>query len=154
MLALALLGGLWLWWRSQRKPAPVPVEPLRPIDEIALSELDALVAEGLAEQGRIKELYGRVSDILRRYIEARFGLRAPEQTTEEFLSELRRTLGFDPAHRALLRQFLEHTDMVKFAESRPIPPQIDATLAACRRFITETKPKPETVPEGPVVPRA
>ena len=33
-----------------------------------------------------------------------------------------------PAHRALLRAFLEHTDLVKFAEARPTPGQIDETV--------------------------
>ena len=41
------------------------------------------------EAGRIKEFYQRISDILRHYIENRFGLHAPERTTEEFLVELK-----------------------------------------------------------------
>ena len=154
LLAIAAVVGAWLWWRSKHAAPPEPEAPPEPADAIALRELDALLAQGLEQEGRVKELYGGVSDILRRYIEARFGLHAPEQTTEEFLAELRRTLGFDPVHRSLLRQFLEHTDLVKFAEARPAPPQVAATIAACRRFIVETKPQPETIPEGPVVPRA
>ena len=151
--ALAAGAAAWFWWKSKQQPPVVEAAPPDPPDTIALRELDELLAAGLAQQGLVKELYGGVSDILRRYIEARFGLHAPEQTTEEFLSELRRTLGFDPAHRALLRAFLEHTDLVKFAEARPTAAQVDETVAACRRFIVETKPKPEAV-EGPVVPRA
>jgi hypothetical protein len=155
LAALAAAAAAWYWWKSRQTPAPMVETPPDPADVIALRELDQLVARGLAVEGRIKELYAGVSDILRHYIEARFGLHAPEQTTEEFLFELRRTLGFDPVHRALLRQFLEHTDMVKFAEVRPAPPQIDDTIAACRRFIIETKAQPlAQAVEGPVVPRA
>ena len=153
LAALAAAAAAYFWWKSKQQPAPVEAAPPEPIDAVALRKLDELVAQGLAEKGLVKELYGGVSDILRHYIEARFGLHAPERTTEEFLSELRRTLGFDPAHRALLRAFLEHADQVKFAEASPTPAQIGETVAACRRFIVETKPKPEAV-EGPVVPRA
>jgi hypothetical protein len=155
LAALVAAAAAWYWWKSRQVPAPVVEMPPDPADVIALRELDNLIARGLALEGRIKELYAGVSDILRRYIEARFGLHAPEQTTEEFLLELRRTLGFDAVHRALLRNFLEHTDLVKFAEARPTSQQVDETIAACRRFIVETKPKPapEAV-EGPVVPRA
>ena len=156
LAALAAAAAAWWWWASRQLATPEPEAPPEAIDEVALRELDELVAKGLEKEGRIKELYGGVSDILRRYIEARFGLHAPEQTTEEFLAELRRTLGFDPAHRALLREFLEHTDLVKFAEANPTAAQIESTIAACRRFIVETKPQPqaETIVEGPVVPRA
>ena len=155
LVALAAAVGAWMWWKSRQVPAPELDLPPESPDAIAMRALDSLLAQRLAEKGLIKELYGGVSDILRRYIEARFGLHAPEQTTEEFLTELRRTLGFDPAHRALLRQFMEHTDLVKFAEARPTANQIDATVAACRSFIVETKPKPAPeVVEGPLVPRA
>jgi hypothetical protein len=155
LIALAALAFAWYWWKSRHVPPPLPEAPPEAPDVIALRELDALLGQGLAESGQVKELYGGVSDILRRYIERRFGLHAPERTTEEFLTELRRTLGFDPAHRALLRDFMEHTDLVKFAEVRPGPVQVGQTIAACRRFIVETKAAElaEAV-EGPVVPRA
>ncbi len=153
LAALAAAVGAY-WWRRSAPAAPAaPEAPREPADVLALRRLEELLAQGLGQAGRIKELYGGVSDILRQYIEARFGLHAPEQTTEEFLAELRRTLGFDPAHRALLRTFLEHTDLVKFAEARPSAEQVDRTVEACRRFIVETKPQPEAA-EGPVVPRA
>jgi len=82
LAVVAAAAGAWWWWKSKQQPAPVVEEPPEPADIAALRQLDELVAEGLAQQGRIKELYGGVSDILRRYIEARFGLHAPEQTTE------------------------------------------------------------------------
>ena len=59
--------------------------------------------------------------MLRHYIEDRFGLRAPEQTTEEFLAELRQKHVFGERQKDLLRAFLEHCDLVKFAELQTEP---------------------------------
>ncbi len=58
----------------------------RPAHELAYEALQKLVGEDLPAKGEIKLFYQRISAILRRYIENRFRLHAPEQTTEEFLS--------------------------------------------------------------------
>ncbi|MEI6217745.1 MAG: BatD family protein [bacterium] len=59
-----------------------------PPHEVAYRRLEELVREDLVGKGQIKLFYQRISDILRHYIEDRFGLHAPERTTEEFLYEL------------------------------------------------------------------
>jgi len=113
--------------------------PRRPAHEIAFEELEALVAEKLAEAGEIKAFYQRISDILRRYIENRFGLRAPERTTEEFLVEMKSSDVLDDGHKDLLGGFLQHCDLVKFAEHQPSRDDIQKTFDACKEFILETK---------------
>jgi len=55
--------------------------------QLAYERLEKLIGEDLTGQGRIKEFYERISNILRWYIEHRFNLKAPERTTEEFLQE-------------------------------------------------------------------
>ncbi|MFW6181382.1 MAG: hypothetical protein ACOC8N_06500 [Spirochaetota bacterium] len=111
----------------------------RPPWEEALEELDALLARDLAGQQRYDELYTALSDLARRYIERRFGVRAPEQTTEEFLATVRDT-GTLAGYRPLLQDFLSHCDLVKFARYRPNGEEVRETVAACRRFLTETVP--------------
>jgi hypothetical protein len=83
-----------------------------------------------------------VTLILRRYVERRFGLRAPERTTEEFLGELRETSVLDDGLKKLLRAFLQHADLVKFAQLRPLGDEIEGTLSSCRDFILATRPAP------------
>jgi hypothetical protein len=146
LLALAL--GVYVWWR-RRRPAKPPEPPPLP-HEVAYRELDALLAADLVRQGRAKLFYLRLSNILRRYIEERFGLRAPERTTEEFLVDLRSSEEFEARHKDLLRDFLRHCDMVKFAEHQPTNEEIDRAVESCRRFIAETHPRPE--PPQPVLP--
>jgi Domain of unknown function (DUF4381) len=140
----ALIVGL-LWWRRRQRieqalPPPAP-------HEVAYAELEKLLASGLLEKGDAKLFYLRLSNVLRHYIEDRFGLRAPEQTTEEFLDELRQGQPFETAHKQLLQSFLEHCDLVKFAELQPARGEAETTVALCRRFIDETRYEESTTPE-------
>ena len=82
----------------------------------------------------------RVSTILRRYVELRFGLRAPEQTTEEFLVSVSAlaTGGLIAAHRDLLEAFLQHCDLVKFARHRPTPSAMEETFESAKTFVEHT----------------
>lgn len=140
----ALLAGL-IWWR-RRKRLEEAVPPPAP-HEVAYGELAKLLASGLLEKGEAKLFYLRLSNVLRHYIEDRFGLRAPEQTTEEFLVELRQSQPFGPAHKELLQSFLEHCDLVKFAELEPTRGEAETAVALCRRFIDETKHEEATTLE-------
>lgn len=129
---------IWLYMRGRRKAIDAHAVMLTP-HEIAHMELEELVAENLVEKGEIKLYYQRVSGILRRYIENRFGLRAPEQTTEEFLGCLDRDSGLPDNFKPLLRTFLRHCDLVKFAEFRPGQEESLRAFESCRDFIKGTE---------------
>jgi hypothetical protein len=79
---------------------------------VALAALDALRARALLEHGAFKDFYSALSDIVRRYLEDRFGVRAPEMTTEEFLLSTSRDGRLATAHRRLLGEFLTESDLV------------------------------------------
>jgi len=135
----ALAAGAVLLLRQRRRRA-VPEKPLGS-GEAALAELGALLARGLAEQGLFREFYQALSDLARRYVERRFAIRAPERTTEEFLREAQDSPALS-GHSDLLRTFLRHCDLVKFARLQPEPAEVAAAVAACRRFITRTSEAP------------
>jgi hypothetical protein len=115
-----------------------------PAHELAFSALERLVADDLIEAGQVELFYVRLSAVLRRYIECRFGLHAPERTTEEFLSELGGAACFGadrplrPGHQGLLRDFLTHCDLVKFAKHGPTTAEIQQAFDTCKAFIIET----------------
>lgn len=123
--------------RRKRKLAPPP--PRSP-QLIAYDELERLRAMDLIAKGRVKEYYVRISDIVRRYIERRFSLKAPDRTTEEFLAEAGASGLLDPRARTLVGDFLEQCDMVKFARYGPTAEEIDGVYAAAKRFVDETVP--------------
>ncbi len=107
--------------------------------EIAFEVLKAIAAENLVEQGRIKEFYEKLSTCLRQYIENRFQLRAPEQTTEEFLEQLKTSNVLKLEHKQQLQKFLEHCDLVKFARYQPSDEQINESLTIAEGFVEKTK---------------
>ena len=76
---------------------------------------------------------------MRRYIEDRHAVRAPELTTEEFLLEARRSVAFSAAHRDLLSAFLANCDQVKFARYSPREDESRSALEVARRFLSEAE---------------
>jgi hypothetical protein len=110
-----------------------------PAHELAMQRLAALMFRRLVEAGRFKEFYDEASLILRCYIEDRFGLHAPERTTEEFLEETRSSSALMDDDVRVLRKFLSHCDMVKFAAVIPSTPEAEGIAATAREFIDRTK---------------
>jgi len=134
---VGLLAGGWWWYRRRQRAAAVPLVQ-RPVHLLALAALEHLQRQDLIGQERIEEFYVRVSTILRRYIELRFGLRAREQTTDEFLVSALAIGGLIAAHRDLLEAFLQHCDMVKFARHRPTPGAMEETFESAKIFVEHT----------------
>ncbi len=111
-----------------------------PPHEWAFGQLKALAASGLIEAGKLKPFYYRLSEITRTYIELRFGLMAPERTTEEFLEEMRTSDALNDAYQAHLKEFLSACDMVKYTLYEPSTPEIETVFNAARDFVDRTKP--------------
>ena len=105
----------------------------------ARARLARLRGRGLPGPEGVDPWYVELSDIVRRYVEERFSLRAPELTTEEFLLEAGRSADLSPAHRALLSDFLERCDRVKFARYSPVDAESRDALAVASRFLDESR---------------
>jgi hypothetical protein len=134
---LALLMGLWIAWTRRRTVAVTAERPVAPW-EVALARLDALAAQRLPERGQFGPYYVQLSSILRHYIEDRFGVHAPEQTTPEFLeaAEVRDFLTSE--QQQLLTRFLRHMDLVKFACYIPTFVEMNECMAGVRHFVNDT----------------
>ena len=91
------------------------------------------------DDAEVDAWFVELSAIVRRYLEGRYQVRAPELTTEEFLQEARRAAGLSAEHRDLLTAFLERCDRVKFAGYRPDAEESLATLKAARAFVEDTR---------------
>jgi hypothetical protein len=151
VLVLVALGLLVLRRRQRRYRAAVR----RSAAEIAFGRLAELERRGLPEgHEAADQWYVELSDVVRRYIEDRFGIRAPELTTEEFLREARRLGELGEAHRGLLSAFLEGCDRVKFAGHEPAVDESRAALELARRLVAETAAAPPGEVPGPAAPVA
>jgi hypothetical protein len=152
-----LFGGLVLlgivYWLLKyikihyRSKAPDGMEQdevkLEPAHLIALRRLEDLKAQQLLEAGEYKLFYDRLSEIAREYMENRFRIRALEMTTEEFLSSLGEQDFLNPAQKKAVIEFLQYSDLVKFAKHRPIKADGDRALAIIFGLIEETKEEVE-----------
>jgi hypothetical protein len=107
--------------------------------QIAFEMLKTIADEKMIEQGQIKLFYEKLSGCLRQYIENRFQLRAPEQTTEEFLENLKTSSVLQLEYKQELQKFLEHCDLVKFARYQPSNEQINESLTIAEQFVEKTK---------------
>ncbi|MCY3821732.1 MAG: hypothetical protein OXH52_20660 [Gammaproteobacteria bacterium] len=132
-LAAGIAWGVVTWRRQAAERARATAF------ERALQRLGALEERGLPEASAVDAWYVELSDIVRRYIEDRHAVRAPELTTEEFLLEARRSVAFSPAHRDLLSTFLGSCDRVKFARYSPGADESRSALEAARRFLGEAE---------------
>jgi len=138
LLLAAALGALY-WYKFVRVvPGPPPPPPIPPHVR-ALEALEAIEREKLVEKGLYKEYYIRVSDVLRHYMEDEFHLRAPERTTEEFLAEIQHNAVLGLQEQLLLRAFLRHCDLVKFAKAEPSSEEIRETFQTCEKFIIDSE---------------
>jgi len=147
-VAAAAAAALILWKRRRIREKIVPRLSAH---EIAYRKLEALLARKLVEEKRYSEFTAEVADILREYIEDRFGLKAPERTTEEFLVEVSPVLPVDAEKKNILKMFLLHCDLVKFAALEPSVEDVERTFATCRDFIEATKAREEVKAEEAAV---
>ncbi len=100
-------------WRCRR---------LRAISERGLGNLAA------------EPFFVEVTQIVRDYIEQAFGVRAPEQTTEEFLAQMMSSAAV-AQHRHVLEPFLVAADEVKFACMRPDTGAMQRAFDTAENFV-------------------
>lgn len=135
VLIICIGIGIYLLIKHKHK---APITPPLPPHVIALRDLEKAKNMLLKHKDNIKEYYISVSGVIRYYIETRFGYNAPEQTTEEFLDELTITDKLNQHHKTLLRDFLKHCDLVKFAKYGPTQEEIDGVYDTAKHFVEET----------------
>lgn len=130
----AILAGTLIAVLVLRKKRVVSLEKKLTPKEIAFLEFKKLLEAGLLDTD-IKLFYVELTGIVRRFIERTTGIRAPEQTTEEFLRETSRTTVFPEDERERLKQFLESADLVKFAAFTPGKREIEESFLRAKAFI-------------------
>lgn len=130
---ILLMAGYATWrWRRNRS-GTVALLPF----EIALQQLDRV--RGIMRPEDSREFGGVVSDIVRRYIERRFDVTVTQRTTEEFMRGLMSSASTPLAEqRPLLAEFLQQSDVIKFAGSSVSLQDLEVLLQRARRLVQAT----------------
>jgi hypothetical protein len=131
---LILAAAAFFLFRRRTKQKPKPAAAANPAHVLALEALDRLRAKNLS----LEEYYVELSSIVRTYLEARFNIRAPEMTSEEFLLYLVDFPNISDEHKKMLKEFLDHCDMVKFAKYRADDKEMTQSLDYAYKLVRDT----------------
>lgn len=137
-LGVALIVALcaYVFWRRRHRTPPARTLTLSEQTLARLDETRSLMTPGTARHFGIA-----ASEVIREYIEQRFGVVATQRTTEEFLQGLLQNSNEALArHRSLLQQFLQQCDFVKFAGASLAVSDMESLFQSGRRFVLETGP--------------
>jgi large-conductance mechanosensitive channel len=144
LLAVLVSAIIWLIVKLIRKFKRVKKDEIvpaitEPAHVIAFRELEKLKNEKLWQNGETKKYYIRLTEIIRQYLENRFGVNSLELTTSETLEALIKT-GFkkDESFNKL-RSVLTGADLVKFAKYKPDPAENESVYSNSYDFVSATK---------------
>jgi uncharacterized repeat protein (TIGR01451 family) len=153
-LLIAILLGAIIWaavryFRNHKKTpeGEVAYIPPDPAHIIAFRELERLKNEELWQKGEIKKYYTQLTEIMRQYLENRFGVYSLELTTAETLAALVKTGFKKDGEYNEIKTVLTSADLVKFAKYKPVPEENESHYQTSWNFVLKTMVKatdPET----------
>jgi len=139
ILILTCGAGLGYFIKKYLKKGRTIVEKVEFPWERAFRRLKDLKTKDLPSQGLYEPYYVQLTWILRYYIEDRFNIHAPEQTTQEFVETTMKEKVLTTEQQKLLYSFLNHCDKVKFAQFVPTIEQMEAGYNLVWNFVQETQ---------------
>ena len=137
-LLLAALVAALIWWLRRRSSAKEAEKVREPAHITALRNLDRYRGEKFWAPDKQKGFYSGVTDTLKTYIEARFGVDAPEMTTAELFGALKSEKDITPELYTDAKELFEIADFVKFAKHSAPDDYNAKVVPVAVRFVTET----------------
>lgn len=119
-----------------KSPPPLPPHV------VAIKALESLHHQKLWQNGRYKQYYSGITDILRTYIAARYEIGAMEMTSDEIIAAMQ-SLDVPQKSAMDLTGILQTADLVKFAKAEPDPEQNENDYLRAYYFVEETKVQEE-----------
>ena len=136
LLAGLIALAVWLIVRYRRAHDPEYIKK-DPAHIVALRKLDKYRGNKMWVPEKQKAFYSGITDTLREYIAARYGVGAMEMTTAEIFNDMKDTDA--PADLlAELKELFERADFVKFAKFTASDEDNAKALPVAVRFVTST----------------
>lgn len=134
------------WYKKGINPLK-PVKKRLPPYEEAMLALTTLKSRNLWQNGQEKEYFTGLTDILRVYIDRRFGINAVEMTSSQIMDKIKQN---KEAHIAndQLKEVLEIADFVKFAKMHTLADDNEIAYQRAVNFVEATKPVPQVDETG------
>ena len=141
----------YLWTRlKENKPVIAQVRIIKkiPPHQKALKEIERIKDDRMSVSEDQKAYYTLLTDVLRKYIKARFGFNAMEMTSSQIIKKLLESNERDALKK--LNDVLDTADLVKFAKYNPMENENDMNLISAVAFINNTRVEiPEDKKEKP-----
>lgn len=135
LLAALVAGGVILWKRHRRRQQEAVHHD--PAHIVALRKLDAYRGDKYWAPSHQKAFYSGVTDALREYISARYGVAAMEMTTAEIFNALKNS-DLPSDLKSELEELFRRSDYVKFAKYVADDSENATVLPLSVRFVTTT----------------
>lgn len=126
----------------------IKIEAKVPAHVRAMDGIEELRVSGGARSEDAKEYYTRLTDLVREYINERFGFNATEMTSDEILEHLMESCSKDSLRE--LADLFSTSDMAKFAKFKPLLGENDRNLVTALDFVKDTMVE---VPEEELQPK-
>ena len=154
VLALAALASaIYLIATRTRKAKQAASEEEAPKEAphiVAIRNLEMLSHQKLWQNGKHKAYWSQLTDILREYLDGRYGVGAMEMTSDEIVASLKE-LELSPKQVRELKGLLAEGDLVKFAKHTPDAESNEGAYYKIYYFVEETKELPaEGEPTAPI----
>jgi hypothetical protein len=140
LLVLGITAFIIYYLKKKKKKEPIfrlPPKPKLPPHEIALAGLEELRNKKLWQNNKIKEFHTELTEIIRVYIEDRFGIPALEMISDEISSAINK-VDTDDKTKSELKELLSLADLVKFAKENPLPSEHDRSFNNAIDFVKGT----------------
>lgn len=145
LVAVLVVAGIYVYRKYYKRRKgdvdEVRIIDNRPADVIALEQLEQLRQEKLWQEGKNKEYYSILTDIIKSYVSRRYGVNAVESTTDDLLRELRMNtqISIDKEPIDILKEMLSLADLVKFAKWNPLPAENEKAFEYGKDFVQNTR---------------
>jgi len=138
-LLFAGLVVLLVWFLKRRKALAGGDQAHKdPAYIIALRALDKYRGDKYWAPDKQKAFYSGITDTLKEYIDARFGVDAPEMTTAELFAAIKNSPDITPDLYNEMKDLFERADFVKFAKHLASDDENAKALPTAVRFVTST----------------
>ncbi len=134
---------LFIFSRLRRRKQAIE-ERREPPHVVAIRHLEQLHNQKLWQNGKIKEYYTRLTEILREYLAGRYGVGAMEMTTDEIVAAMKE-VELAPKHISQLGTLLAESDLVKFAKYTPSEDNHEEYYNMVYYFVEDSKEVKEEI---------
>lgn len=147
LVAIIILAAIaFVVWRYlKRRAAKRNLRRALPPHIRAINSLENVRNKKLWQGGHIKEYFSAITDIIRTYMEERYGIAAMEMTSKEILTALR-SMHTEEKLLSAMSELFKVSDLAKFAKALPDSEECETAYFDAYYYVEQTK---EIVVEEP-----